>query len=349
MNPERAEGTCQCVLSHPRYIEWANNTQDALLWISADPGCGKSVLARSLIDNELRNTPNHTICYFFFKDNGEQDELSTALCSFLHQLYSHQRQLIRHSVSPWEKTGGKWDKEISELWRILLDSTGCDDAHDVTCIFDAVDECRSVDRARLIKMLTEFYVQSSSPTSEKRQCKLKFLVTSRPYEDIEAGFQKSIEILPNIHLGGEDENEQISQEIDSVVRIRVDKLAADLNLGFQTSDQLKEKLLNMQHRTCLWLYLAIDGIRETFRISLRPNQAVIETLPSTVEDAYETILKRVPPAQVANTRRILQIVVGARRPLTIGEMAIALGVATSKLPIHLETARLNPSWLEKNI
>lgn len=56
------------------------NQNDDLLWISADPGCGKSVLSRFLVDDEL-HSKGRSICYFFFKDNEQQDRLATApLC-----------------------------------------------------------------------------------------------------------------------------------------------------------------------------------------------------------------------------------------------------------------------------
>ena len=137
-NPDRVEGTCKWVLSHHQYVRWATEDRDNLLWISADPGCGKSVLAKSLIDKELRTTDEHTVCYFFFKDNEEQDKLATALCALLHQLFSHHPQLIQRAISAWDKTGHKL-AEVPELWRILLAAAKSDVAHDVTCVLDALD------------------------------------------------------------------------------------------------------------------------------------------------------------------------------------------------------------------
>lgn len=68
INPLRVDGTCQWALQHPRFINWQRNEHSNLLWISADPGCGKSVLSRSLVDQDLQSY-RATICYFFFKDN----------------------------------------------------------------------------------------------------------------------------------------------------------------------------------------------------------------------------------------------------------------------------------------
>ncbi|KIX01605.1 uncharacterized protein Z518_09331 [Rhinocladiella mackenziei CBS 650.93] len=349
VNPDRVDGTCQWVLSHPHYLQWCTNVHDDLLWISADPGCGKSVLTKSLVDNELQNTEGHTVCFFFFKDNEEQDSLAPALCALLHQLFTHQPQLIRHAVSAWERNGDKLSKEVPELWRMLLAAATDFEAHDVTCVLDALDECRHSDRYWLINMLAKFHSQISSSPSTARRGRLKFLVTSRPYDDIEIEFQNTLGDLPTIRLRGEEENDQIHQEINLVIRMRVGKLAKDLKLNRQTKDQLEEKLLKMEHRTYLWLYLAIESIYETYRYSFRPEEASIESLPSTVEDAYEKILRRVPEEQTGNVKKILQIVVGARRPLTVQEMAITLGIATARQTQSLDQVQLDPIRLESNI
>lgn len=97
---------------------------------------------------------------------------------------------------------------------------------------------------------------------------MKFLVTSRPYDDIRIEFQKTIEVLPTIRLQGEEKNDEIRQEIDKVIRIQAAKLANDLNLDCETQNQLEAKLLGMEHRTYLWLYLAMKDIDETYRDSL---------------------------------------------------------------------------------
>ncbi|EXJ82734.1 hypothetical protein A1O3_06549 [Capronia epimyces CBS 606.96] len=349
VNPNRVEGTCQWVLSHPQYRQWDTTPHDDLLWISADPGCGKSVLAKSLVDNELRTTEDRTVCYFFFKDNEEQDNLGTALCALLHQLFSHQPHLIQYALPAWEKTGHRLAKEVPELWRILLAAAMADVARDVICVLDALDECRPSDWQWLIDMLAKFHEMSRSPSGTRR-ARLKFLVTSRPYDDIEARFQRTLNDLPTIRLRGEEENDQIHREIDLVIRKRVEELAKEATLEYRTKERLEVKLRQMENRTYLWLHLAIEDIRETLQHTLRPEQASFESLPSSVEDAYEKILSRVSKKKSnKEKRKILQIVVGAHRPLTIQEMAIALGIATRTHPISLHDSRLDPDRLKNNI
>ncbi|KAN0085322.1 Ankyrin repeat-containing domain protein [Elaphomyces granulatus] len=64
--------------------------------------------------------------------------------------------------------------------------------------------------------------------------------------------------------------------------------------------------------------------------------------------AYEKILSRVTKKQKGNVKNILQIVVAARRPLTVQEMAVALGIASTQ-PKSVDKVKFDPIWLENNI
>lgn len=104
INSLPSPGTCKWVLDHQKFQSWRDSPRNDLLWISADPGCGKSVLSRMLVDQTFTGNDcnDHlfeqpSVCYFFFKDNETQDKLATALCAILHQLFSQQIHLIGHA------------------------------------------------------------------------------------------------------------------------------------------------------------------------------------------------------------------------------------------------------------
>ncbi|KAF7585248.1 hypothetical protein BBP40_011595, partial [Aspergillus hancockii] len=347
INPNRVPGTCQWALQNSCYLRWWNSCCSDLLWISADPGCGKSVLSKSLIDKDLRACSSTvSVCYFFFKDNDEQNSLATALCAILHQLFSQQPSLLQHAVPSWEKNGNKLQQETGELWRILLAVTSDPTSPNTICVLDALDECRPVDQNQLIQRLKDFYNVASLPMQQNW---LKFLVTSRPYDDIQTKFKSITDFFPNIRLQGEQENDQIRKEIDLVVKVKVKDLAEASNLPADVEQRVQDQLLQMQHRTYLWLYLAIDDIRTTFQNSLRPAMESIILVPPSVNAAYEKILSRVPSGQKDIVKRILRIIVGARRPLTIEEMSMALGVADSPELKTAAAARVDPTRLSNKI
>ncbi|THW72348.1 hypothetical protein D6D19_06590, partial [Aureobasidium pullulans] len=341
INPDRA-------LSHPLYRRWRDSATNDLLWISADPGCGKSVLSKSLVNEELRSGANDsTVCYFFFKDNDEQNSLATCLCALLHQLFQHQPHLLQHAVPARNKDGNKLQQEADELWRILLAATSDVAARNTTCVLDALDECRDRDRNDLIAKLARFHENAAS--QGPRQSRLKFIITSRPYDDIQRGFEQIPSSLPAIRLRGEQENDQIHAEINRVIHVRVLRLANELDLHESISARLEQNLLAMEHRTYLWLHLAIDDIRMNLRDSFRPDEESIESVPSSVDGAYEKILARVAKAQHRKVKLILQIIVGARRPLAVSEMALALGLATSKQHRTSTNAQIDPVHLGKQL
>src|SRR5271170_5002479 len=72
--PNPTTGTCTWILSHGKYKHWEEGLYSNLLWISADPGCGKSVLMKFLIETQatLATAKPKNICYFFFKDDNDE-------------------------------------------------------------------------------------------------------------------------------------------------------------------------------------------------------------------------------------------------------------------------------------
>lgn len=172
---------------------------------------------------------------------------------------------------------------------------------------------------------------------------------SRPYDDIQNRFQPVTEYFPQIHLRSEEENDQIHKEINRVVKAKVTELEKNLQLATDMQERLEKDLCEMTHRIYLWLDLAIDDIERTLKRSLRPDRETIPPLPKNVPEGYERILDRVAPGEKATVETILRIIVGARRLLTVQEMAMALGVATFRNAETATEAGLNPDRLGERI
>ncbi|GKZ38373.1 hypothetical protein AbraIFM66950_010530 [Aspergillus brasiliensis] len=322
-NQDRIEGTCEWSTTHPLFTGWKESEASNLLWISADPGCGKSVLVKYLIDHVVPTTNDRTTCYFFFKsDSSEQQSASNALCALLRQLLL-QRPALRE-VHQWASEryaidGSQLINSFSALWDILIKVTATEDKQ-VVCILDALDECAGGDRPQLTQALDKFY------RSERRKGALKFLITSRPYAHIQREFQLLKNSFPTIHLSGKDDAEanKIEREINLVVQKRVEEIGAKLQLEEYEQSFLQDQLLLIPNRTYLWVTLIFDVIENSLSYTNNKVRQIIKTLPRTVDEAYERILNQSPDQ--AKARRLLHVVVGATRPLTIKEMRIALAV-----------------------
>jgi ferritin-like protein len=292
------------------------------------------VLSRALVDEKLVGTGSITLCYFFFKDNDEQNKIATALCTLLHQLFWNNEDLChKHAVPAIRKCGEALKGNSEELWRIFISAATDPSAGTVICILDALDECQVADRNKLINRLEDFYGRYVD--EPKRESRLKFLVTSRPYSDIEYGFSKLTRDIPTIRLAGENESETISQEIRIVIEAKVTEIAERCRLSNHLRSALRERLCEIPNRTYLWLYLTLDEVKS--RISKGKTESkllnLINTLPRTVEDAYEKILANCDQEEA---RKILHILIAARRPLTVNELDVALEVEPDSMSWELE-------------
>ncbi|KAF4555457.1 Ankyrin repeat-containing protein 21 [Elsinoe fawcettii] len=350
-NIDRVAKTCEWALDSPEFQRWVNGEGGDILWITADPGCGKSVLAKSLVDHdiaELHAAPVY-VCHFFFKDNDEQNSLAFALCSVLHQLFEQAPELLQHAIEQWRKYEDALTSKIDDLWAILIAACYAPAAAMVVCVFDALDECRNSgnhhDRLRFVRLLTRFY--NSGPAQQRSR--LKILATSRPYQDIEEEFSSAIQNLPELRLRGEDRNEDIAAEIDLVIDVRLDQLAQRRKLRSATQQRLRDVLRSRKNRTYLWLHIVLDYIDNEMRDALKPDQCIITSVPPTLDAAYQSILDKAPKKERATVRNIFKIVVAARRPLLIGEMAIALGIAIEPGERTIDEVRLDEDNLADRI
>lgn len=324
-NPERLQGTCEWFTNHPRFQKWKEETS-GLLWVTADPGCGKSVLARHLVDGILPSSRTRSTCYFFFKDDFEEQETAeNALRSILRQLFDRQPSLLSDAlVAKFEKGGERYFQSFSNLWETLLTlaTINAERGKETICILDALDECKENGRLRLASSLSRLYT-TNNPNASFR---LKFLLTSRPDIYIQRQFQRLREIYPTIHLQGDSgaEVEKISREIELVVDSRLEELARELELSAKEKQALRAAIHSMGNRTYLWVHLIFEDIRASVSITAGSLGVIPQNLPQTVEQAYEKMLRR--SSNVGKAKELLQIVVAATRPLTLPEAAIAMAV-----------------------
>ncbi|KAN0084852.1 hypothetical protein V8E54_001319 [Elaphomyces granulatus] len=325
VNRLRVPGTCNWFLADEKFSRWRDSEESNLLWVSAGPGCGKSVLSRSLIDEKhlSKTITTSTVCYFFFKNGDKKRESSTdALGAILHQLFTNNLNphLINYGLDGHKKCGTTLKENLSELWDILERCADDPEAGKIICVLDALDECLESSRLQLLDKISQFYSQRSRPSQ-----RLKFLITSRLYSDLEARFRKFSE---TVHLDGDDKLDIIGREIDLVIDEEISDIAPSLNA--EARSQLSNRLKSMENRTYLWLHLTFDIIRgkQAAFAKMSNIQSLLGSLPSKISDAYDEILRKSEDESVAES--LLQIMLAATRPLTLDEANIALTLATEE-------------------
>ncbi|KPA41268.1 hypothetical protein FLAG1_05828 [Fusarium langsethiae] len=313
---DRVQDTCMWFLEHKNFQTWLNQETGPLL-VSADPGCGKSVLAKYLIDHGLPRSS--TICYFFFKDQ-DQNTVRQALCALIHQLFSLKPFLIEHAMSRFRMNGQGLINSTDSLWEILQSAVQDPRASSIIIVLDALDECADSEFLDLMRNVRRQFHRRNSGYG-----KLRYLLTCRPYDQILSRFQALLRAFPNIHIPGEEKSEAISQEVNHVIKCRIDQMAIERQLPPQVKSSLEQRLQNTSHRTYLWVYLVFDYLAEgNFKKTPKGITSAIASLPRSVNEAYEQILNKTN--QDPMVRKALCIILAASRPLTLSEMNVAVNL-----------------------
>ena len=322
----RQPGTCNWFLTHPRFQEWREDASSKLLWVSANPGCGKSVLSKCLVEENLAtlNPQNATICYFFFKDvSPDSRSITKALSAILHQLFTRIPGLVKHALSAFDENGDEISSMFGTMWEILECAAADFRAGEIVCVLDALDECEEAQQITLIETLKTFYGRAEDSGVPKQ--KLRFLLTSRPYRNIRTQFHSLIRRFPTIHLSGDDESDLIKEEIDLVIHSEVSAIASERCFDRETEDYLLKQLLNIENRTYLWLHLILDQIRNSDNAgNKKAIRKEIQAIPQSVSKAYEAILAKTKDKLLAT--KLLHIIVGAETALTLEELNVAMSI-----------------------
>ncbi|KAJ4245978.1 hypothetical protein NW762_013722 [Fusarium torreyae] len=320
-NPAAFQGTCEWFISHQTFDNWLNGGTSNVLWVSADPGCGKSVLVKHLADSIIHSTASRKVSYFFFKDDFEdQRSILSALCCILHQLFLEDNSLLTDDILLLfeDINGQRITESVAELWQTVIKVADNNPDMEFLCLIDAIDECDSKERSTFFQAITDLYGSGKCPN-------IKLLITSRPYQEISAGFQPLEGLkLPVIHLSGESdvEMDKIAGEIDIVIRERAKNIALQKRLTPDEQDILTKRLLHVQHRTYLWVHLTLDLIERELDINKTKLISITSQLPQTVDEAYDRIMSKTRNRVKAT--KMLHLILAAERPLTLTEMSVAL-------------------------
>ena len=324
--PSRQTGTCKWFLEHPLFQTWRKDEHSRLLWVSANPGCGKSVLSKCLVEERLAtlDPQNATICYFFFKDvSPDSKSITKALSAILHQLFTKIPSLVEHAMSAFDENGDELSSMSSTMWEILENAGADPRAGEIVCVLDALDECEEAQQISLIEKLKTFH--SKAENSKFGKQRLSFLLTSRPYRNIRTQFHSLIRRFPTIHLSGDNESDLIKEEIDLVIHSEVSAIASERCFGSETEAFLLEQLLSIENRTYLWLHLILDQIRNSDNAgNQKALRKEIQSLPQSVSKAYETILAKTKDKKLAS--KLLHIINGAEAALTLQELNVAMSM-----------------------
>ena len=189
-------------------------------------------------------------------------------------------------------------------------------------MLDALDECNESGFQDLVRMLKIHFRKETNSSGN-----MKYFLTSRPYEQITSEFQELVNAFSHVRIPEKEESECISREVNYMIRYRVQQLVGEKKLTEGVRSHLEQRLFKIPYRTYLWAHLVFDDLKQVFKKTEKGIDSVIDTLPESVNQAYDKILNR--SKEQHKVQKILLIILAATRPLTLKEMNVAVNVQFS--------------------
>ena len=271
----RHANTCQWLLQRDAFVQFCRNParRGAFLWIYAQPGAGKTVLAAFIIDYFALRQQSGCVLFFFCKDTDEDKRTPIAIArSLLYQLFHALRE--RAAVSALfddisfavDESGHQRALNFPAVWDIF--SSHISNLTPTTIIVDALDECR--DSETLIQSLRSMAASYN----------VAVILTSRKEEHLHQVLHQSpsIEIVPD--------------DIDADVKAFVEaKVAASPRLSQPSVKHLIIKRLCDSHEGMfLWVQYMVKELKSC--VSLQQVQEELRELPKGMDAVYQRILQR---------------------------------------------------------
>lgn len=300
----RAEPDTIWVHHDPIYERWKFDPASRVLWITGPPGCGKSVIARHLVEEDLLPGLGTKLCYYFFSSDGKglDNGIAGAARSILGQFLAadaETRILPTFKLSPEELSYGFLTPRNPSHDRAQTDRLA------VTCVLDGPDVA-----VRTPEDLDGFRDFVEAMLVGDHGYDIKLLITCRP---ISSSLEASLPTLLVLRL--EDHEAQFDQCLGSYLdrelgpsrKVARDALQGILSGSFLTAEAFVATIRG-------WRF---DGLLHP---DTDPRLAKLrETCPESLASIYSSSLSRwLGPGNLS--MRIMAFLAIAVRPLSIEEL-----------------------------
>ncbi|KAK5992022.1 Vegetative incompatibility protein HET-E-1 [Cladobotryum mycophilum] len=302
---------------------WLDEDEGRLLWITGDPGKGKTMLICGII-NELAKTtkledPESKILLSYFFCQGTDSRINNAtavVCGLIYVLVDQQRSLISHVQEKYD-VAGKSLFEDANAWtalsQIFINMLQDPSLGDVILVIDALDECET-DQAKLLHLIIQ---HSSLP-------RVKWIIASRNGLNIEQKLNAhssrtllSLELKENVDC--------ISEAVDTYIEHSVSQL--DLVQDDPVlQDELRKAMRQKVNGTFLWVSLVM---KELEHVESWEVLQVVDEMPSDLKEVYGRMMNQIQQLKRGNPeycRQLLSTVCATYRPLSLQELGFLSGL-----------------------
>lgn len=329
---EVVPNTCQWIFSKTEYQEWQRSSVSSILWIHGIPGCGKTKLTSSVIQQHLdqaqKNKQSAPVAYVYCSSVSTssktmQMNATAILQTILKQLATDgSTQTIRRSI--WEeykrrqeaaKTDGLdpspliADECVELLKTLMIESPA-------TIIIDGLDELE-IQRFDLIMALKTLITESPNV--------VKIMVSSREEVDIAQELRDSISICASAIENSADIDLFVKEKVDLAItnrRLLRGSVSKDLK------NHLIGTLLQGANGMFLWPAMQLEYLSDHNKFKVEADIiAALQNLPPTLLKTFDSLYKRIDEygyhSKSAATRALAWLL-AAERILSVAELMTAI-------------------------
>lgn len=208
---QRQEGTGLWFLQSDVYARWKTH-QTSTLWIQGIPGCGKTILSSTIIE-DLKNSLNSTALLYFYFDfvDSQKQTLENMIHSLISQLY-HECTDTRNIVDSLYSSSknGLDQPSCGSLLQLFSEMIASQES--ICIVLDALDECSTRAGSH-----SEGLLSWMEDLMGDKQRGIHLLVTSRPEQDIQSKLNHMVSKEDIIPL----ESDLVTADIDAYIHTQV--------------------------------------------------------------------------------------------------------------------------------
>ncbi|KAF2739919.1 hypothetical protein EJ04DRAFT_572652 [Polyplosphaeria fusca] len=331
---QRESGTTEWLFDEDLVKSWlvcqdssdpdGKNFGERAIWVQGNPGCGKTVLAASTVE-ELRLAGKRgglepQVFYFFFRAGfSDLCRAIAPLRSFVAQLFHSKNDdqdiIDRFAFIMEEQSSGQLSATRNELLDLLQLST--DHAGGSFFILDGLDECE--DPAMVARDLLTLTCDSG----------VKTIIFSRP--NVGCLF-KSVPEEQRLNIGrknGKDIETYVSAKLDEFVDENM--LPSDID-----TSTLSEHLILGADGMFLWIRLMLNYLNSPALTRRKRAEAIMNVnVPEGLDSIYDRIMHLIDQSNAPEKDlacRVFTWLLHSRRPLATRELQVAVSAITSADP-----------------
>jgi len=243
-------------------------------------------------------------------------------CAILRRLVSQfveaEPILINHLEEDYERLGHDMFSDFTVMSRVFQHILNDMHMNIPYCLIDGLDECDDQSLKQLLEVFRNVFKSSGSDTEESIQFKL--IVISREVSEIkvtqgELGPEGCFDI---ISIG----KEKIRSDVDNFIRNKISSLPYGKELRNENLEPLITRLSEKAEGSFLWVALTAEQLANDSASDILDKMQTDKPLEKMF-DFYETILQRIHAVHKDTVLEILELVIGAVRPLSVLELATA--------------------------